>query len=193
MVASIQAERPYIADDLASLPDDGKRYEIIGGELFVSPAPAEPHQRASYRLLKLIGAHVDTNDLGLIYHAPFGVFLSDHDVLQPDILVVLKENRSRIQGIGIVGPPDLIVEIVSPSSTSIDRIRKRATYATFGVQEYWIVDPDDQTIHAQALVGQHYEPILFGDGLVRSTAIAGLVIDPAEVFAVPDWMPSADT
>ena len=82
------------------------------------------------------------------------------------------------------------MEIVSPSTSRIDRIRKAALYATFGVPEYWIADPDDQSILAQTLVGQHYEPIDSEDRLIRSTAIAGLVVDPVAVFAVPDWMPA---
>ena len=190
MVTQLHLERPYTAADLEAIEDDRNRYEIIGGELLVSPAPAEPHQRASSRLLRFISNHVEGQDLGLVYSAPFAVHLSEYDVPEPDIVVVLKENGARLKHDGVDGPPDLVVEIVSPSSSRIDRVRKAALYATFGVSEYWIADPDDGTILAQALVGQHYEPIGSEDGHVRLKAIAGLVIDPVAVFAVPDWMPA---
>lgn len=188
MVTQLQIDRPYTATDLVAIEDDRNRYEIIGGELIVSPAPAEPHQWASGNLFAMIRNHVLSNQLGRAYAAPFDVHLSEHDVVEPDIVVVLRDSQTRVEHDGILGPPDLVVEIVSPSSTRIDRVRKAATYATFGVPEYWIVDPDSQTILAQALVGQHYEPIVSEDGLVRSQAIAGLVVDPVAVFAIPDWL-----
>lgn len=188
MVTQLKLERPYTAADLAEIDDDRNRYEIIGGELIVSPSPTESHQWASGNLFALVRQHVMDNRIGLAYAAPFDVYLSEHDVVEPDIVVVLKEHRDRVHQHGIVGPPDLLVEIVSPSSFRVDRVRKAATYATFGVPEYWIADPDARSILALTLVGQHYEPIPSDDGLIHSRAVPGLVIDPPEVFAVPEWM-----
>jgi Uma2 family endonuclease len=85
-------------------------------------------------------------------------------------------------------PLDLIVEIVSPSSRGIDRVRKSALYATHGVSEYWIVDPDGESILAQELQDGAYREIRTDDGLIRSRVLEGLVIDPTEIFAMPDWM-----
>lgn len=190
MVTQLQLERPYTASDLAAIDDDHNRYEIIGGELIVSPSPSEGHQRASSRLLRFIATYVETREMGLVYSAPFDVHLGEHDIVEPDVFVVLEKSSSRITARGIVGPPDLIVEIVSPSSSRIDRIRKSALYATFGVPEYWIADPNNGTILAQTLVGQHYEPIVSDDGLVHSREISGMTIDPVEVFSIPDWVPA---
>ena len=189
MVATHPIQRPYTADDLAGMPEDGRRYEVIGGELLVSPSPTTRHQRISGRLYRRIETYVEDQDIGVAYAAAFDVHLGEHDIVQPDILVVLKANVSRLREVGMAGPPDLVIEIISPSSSGIDRIRKAATYATFGVPEYWIVDPDSETILAQALEGGRFRPVPSEDGPIRSVQIAGLVIDPAEVFAVPDWMP----
>ncbi len=188
MVAPVQTERPYTADDLASLPDDGKRYEVIGGELIMSPSPSRRHQLASSYLLRSIQTHLDTTDKGVVLAAPFDVHLGRNDVVQPDIVVVLTENSERLKEFGIVGPPDLIIEILSPSTARVDRIRKTATYATFGVPEYWLVDPEHHSILAQRLVEGLYLPIESRDGSIRSEVVAGLTIDPADVFAVPEWL-----
>jgi Uma2 family endonuclease len=193
MVATHQIERPYTAEDLAALPDDGRRYEIIGGELIVSPSPSERHQRVSTRLVRRIQSHVEDNDIGVAYTAPFDVHLGEHDIVEPDILVVLKENESRLRHFGVAGPPDLVIEIVSPSSSGIDRIRKAATYATFGVPEYWIVDPAAETILAQTLTEGRFRPIAHEDELIHSVQIVGLVIDPTEIFAIPAWMTLEDS
>lgn len=186
MVIQLQSERPYTAADLTEIEDDRNRYEVIGGELIVSPSPSARHQLASGRLFFFIQEFVSKFDLGLVFSAPLDVHLSEHDVVEPDILVILKENQDRLREF-VHGPPDLVIEIISPASSRNDRVRKSATYATFGVPEYWIVDPDQQSILAQALVGQHYEPIESGDELVRSRVIPGLVIDPADIFSIPDW------
>jgi Uma2 family endonuclease len=86
---------------------------------------------------------------------------------------------------GIDGAPDIVIEITSPSSQRMDRIRKSATYATFGVPEYWIVDPETETILVQVLVDGRYQPSVGGDGSVRSVQLPDLVLDPSDVFAQP--------
>ena len=90
------------------------------------------------------------------------------------------------------GSPDLVIEIVAPSSAEIDRVRKAATYATFGVPEYWVVNPEAKTIQLHALSGGRYRPIVSRDGLIRSMQVEGLVIDPVEVFLVPSWLKTGD-
>jgi len=98
------------------------------------------------------------------------------------------QNAARIKDYGVVGAPDLVIAIVSPSSAKIDRIRKAATYATFGVPEYWIVDPETATILPRSLKEGRYRPFSDEDGRIRSVQIKGLVIDPADIFAVPKWL-----
>lgn len=188
MATAIHLERPLIADDLAGMPDDGRRYEIVGGELIVSPSPSQRHQNASTNLLFMIRHHLGQTGSGMVFAAPFDVRLGSHDIVQPDLLVVLERNRPYLRHDGVSGAPDLVIEIVSPASMRIDRVRKAAIYATFGVPEYWIVDPDARTILAQSLENGQYQPLTSDDGLVHSRVVTGMAVDPVEVFAMPDWM-----
>ncbi|MCC6943481.1 MAG: Uma2 family endonuclease [Thermomicrobiales bacterium] len=183
-----QAERPFTFKDWLGLPEDFFRYEILAGELIVSRTPSLLHQHAVGNLLYALHSHLKAIDSGVVY-SYLGVKLGEYDVVIPDLVAVLHQHSFRIQEVGIIGPPDLIAEVVAPETSWNDRVRKAATYARFGVAEYWLVDPDRQTIEAQTLVGQRYEPIAAVDGLIRSRAISGLVINPAEVFAGTDWMP----
>jgi Uma2 family endonuclease len=183
-----QAERPYTAEDLARMPDDGKRYEIIGGELIASPAPSTKHQWVSDALTAQIRVHGLQGRLGAAYFAPVDVRLGLHNIVQPDIVFVQRGNIRIVDDSGINGAPDLVIEIVSPSSRGRDRIRKSALYADSGVPEFWLVDPDTETILAQELREGRYHPIPSEDGLIRSKVLDGLVIDPREIFAEPEWM-----
>src|SRR5688572_627283 len=109
MVMIRQAERPYTADDLAEMPDDGRRYEVLGGELIVSPSPSERHQSVLTELLASLRAFIREHRLGKVYPAPFDVSFDEYNILQPDLIVVLKQHRDRILSNGIAGPPDLVV------------------------------------------------------------------------------------
>ncbi len=187
MIAMRQLERPYTIDDVADLPDDGRRYEIIGGELFVTPSPSSKHQLASTRLQLLIGSFLAERSIGEVFTAPYDVVFSMYDVLEPDLLVILNDQADIFTEAHVVGPPALVIEIISPSSRAIDRVRKSATYATYGVPEYWIVDPDNQTIVAQSLVDGVFQPIENDDELVHSRSVPDLVIESGKVFAPPAW------
>lgn len=133
---------PYTYRDYLSLPDDGKRYELIGGDLFVSPAPRPFHQAVSGRLLYALMTTLQEPGIALVFHAPIDVVLGDNDVLQPDLVVVRCERAGIVRENAIHGPPDLVIEILSPRGGDRDRYIKRAIYARHGVPEYWIVDPD---------------------------------------------------
>lgn len=185
MTAVLQLERPYTVEDLAGIPDDGRRYEVIGGELVVSPAPSTKHQRASFRLSRILGDYLERMGGGEAFAAPIDVVLGKHDIVQPDLVVVLHRHAGRVTAVGIDGAPDIVIEITSPSSQRMDRIRKSATYATFGVPEYWIVDPETETILVQALVDGRYQPLASRDGIIRSAQLPDLVIDPRDLFALP--------
>ncbi|MBX3072177.1 MAG: Uma2 family endonuclease [Thermomicrobiales bacterium] len=187
MTAVLQLERPYTVDDLKDLPEDGMRYEIIGGELIVSPSPSTKHQRASMNLSLLVAGYVRQRGIGEVFAAPYDVVLGTHNVLEPDLLVILNEQADLVTDAHIVGAPALVIEIISPSSRSIDRVRKSATYADHGVQEYWIVDPDTESVLAQKLVNGVYQPIPPTAGLIHSEVVAGLFVDPGAVFAPPTW------
>jgi Uma2 family endonuclease len=129
-------------EDYCLLPNDGKRYEIIEGELFVSPSPVEAHQRFVTNLAIILGGFVKRQPLGTIYVAPFDVVFSRFDVVEPDLLYVSKERASVVGPANVQGPPDLVVEVLSESTERTDRTTKLKLYARFGVKEYWILDPD---------------------------------------------------
>jgi Uma2 family endonuclease len=176
--------RPLTYDDLCQMPDDSNRYEIIGGELIVSPSPIRAHQKVSLRLTLLIAQYVADYELGEVYAAPVDVQLSPHNVVQPDLLFI-RQNRIGIYGPTgpVEGAPDLVVEIISRSSRTMDQVRKSALYADFGVPEYWLVDPEKRDVQILILDQGQYEPVDAIDGRFSSTVIPGLVVDPAALFA----------
>jgi Uma2 family endonuclease len=133
-------------EDYVGLPDDGRRYEIIDGELEVSPAPAPRHQGVSRNLVVLLHGHVQARGLGTIYYAPIDVILARDSIVQPDLVFVAAARESIVTERAIEGPPDLVVEILSPWSDRRDRVTKAELYARYGVRHYWIVDPVARTL-----------------------------------------------
>jgi Uma2 family endonuclease len=143
-------------DDFWSLPDDGNRYEIIDGKLYVTPAPAMRHQLVSARLLIILHQHVISARIGFVFHAPTAVILGPHRQVQPDLLFISRERTKLVKSKEVDGAPDLAVEIVSPSSKKTDRVVKSAAYADSGIPWYWIVDPDERTIEEYQLENGQY-------------------------------------
>ena len=144
-------------DEYARLPDDGNRYEVIDGEVLVTPAPSTDHQYVLSRLLRALDDYVDRER--------FGVVLPDVDVLfvtgqflRPDLVVVPRSAREGVTSRGIEVPPALMVEILSPSSRSIDRVKKPRRYADFGVPEYWVVDPEAKCVWVWRFAAGATEP-----------------------------------
>jgi len=135
----------FTYDDYLLLPED-KRHEILDGEVYVVPAPNTKHQTVGLNLKLAICRPVKENGLGRVFDAPYDVVLSEDNVVQPDILFVRKERLAIIGSANLQGAPDLVIEILSPGTRSRDLEVKRKIYARFGVQEYWIVDPDAETI-----------------------------------------------
>lgn len=127
------------ADDFFNLPDDGKLYELLAGELYVNPTPSWQHQHVAKWLFETFFRFFEEKDLGEVYFAPLGVVLGPYDVAEPDLLVV--GDRSQLSQRGVEGAPLLAVEILSPSGIRHDRVTKAARYLTLGVVHYWIVDP----------------------------------------------------
>ncbi len=150
--------------DWLQYPDDGKLYELIGGELHVTPAPNTRHQRLARNLARHLDSHLVETGRGELFFAPIGVKLSDEDVVEPDLVVVLAEHAERIGRQTIEGPPDLVVEILSPGSAGRDLTTKRDLYARFGIPEYWIVDPESESVEVLTLKGGAYSR----DGLYRA-------------------------
>lgn len=171
------------ADELEQFPDDGKRREIIAGELYVSPAPTRDHQELSGHLYVLLYEAVVNTGLGHVYFAPVDVRFSERDQVQPDLLVIQQERLDIYQGHIVFGAPDIIVEILSPSNRSVDLTEKHRLYAEHGVPEYWILDPDARTFQMLTLADGRYVPVTPERGLLRSTVIPDLAVDQAELFA----------
>ena len=133
--------------DAQLMPEDGKRYEAIDGELYVTPAPSRRHQRISFNLERELLRLLEDPGHGWIYHAPLGVeFPETEEGVQPDILFVSRAHADRLVDEGIRGAPDLVVEILSPSTGERDRTIKRKLYERQGVGQYWLVDPDDESV-----------------------------------------------
>ena len=158
----------FPAVDIWDSPDDGNRYEVIEGELVMSPPPAERHQRGLFALSLVLGQPVKEHRLGRVYFAPIGVVLSVEDGLQPDLVYVSNERAGIITERGIEGAPDLVVEVLSPSTRARDRGLKMRRYAAAGIPNYWMLDP----------VSGNLEAYLLGEG--------GYALDqscaPSEVF-----------
>src|SRR5437879_2096182 len=128
-------------DDYVGLPNDGKRYEILDGELDVSPAPGSRHQIASINLSTILNLFVRQHRLGRVLEAPTDVILAPTTIVQPDILFVRAERVSIITERAVEGSPNLVVEILSTGTARQHRTTKAALYARFSIPHYWIVDP----------------------------------------------------
>jgi Uma2 family endonuclease len=142
----------WTAADWAQLPhDDGNRYEIIDGVLYVSTAPSARHQRVIRKIVLACFAQIDAHDLGMTLWSPIGVFMPGAQPLQPDLLVIRKDDFDMIDDRRINGVPALVVEVLSPSNAEYEHEVKRAAYARAGVLEYWIVRPEehDTLVHSQ--------------------------------------------
>lgn len=133
-------------DDYAALPNDGKRYEIIEGDIFVSPAPKPNHQNTIGNLFGILYIYLQTHPIGKLYLAPIDLILSPINVIQPDMLFLSKEKYHLISDRSIEGPPDLIVEVLSPTTEKIDRTTKSRLYARFGVTHYWLINPTEKRL-----------------------------------------------
>jgi Uma2 family endonuclease len=133
--------------DLLALPDDLLRHELIDGEHIVSPAPNSRHQLTVGNLYFHLRAHLELHPVGVAFLSPFDVLLSEHDMVEPDLLYLSTERRRRqLNERRLVGPPDLAVEVLSPSSRAIDEQRKLHLYERFGVPEYWLIDPEREAM-----------------------------------------------
>jgi Uma2 family endonuclease len=140
-------------EDYVLLPNDRNRYEILEGELSVTPAPSTKHQSASANLFKLLSRHIDDRNLGKLFYAPIDLILDPSTILQPDLLFVFSAHQHIITERAIEGVPDLVVEILSPTTSRTDRVTKAQIYARHSVPVYWIVDPDEESIEIYLVEG----------------------------------------
>lgn len=176
MTTMPRAGKGLTVDDLADLPDDGWRYELLDGTLVVSAAPSVAHQRAQMRLILLLAAALP-DDLELMA-APLDVTLDDQTQLQPDLLVA---PRAQFTAGGLPGAPLLAVEILSPSTRLVDRTLKRARYEESGCPSYWVVDPAEPRLTAWELVDGAYVEVadVAGDETWAATAPYAVRLTPS--------------
>ncbi|GAB5520302.1 MAG: Uma2 family endonuclease [Rhodothermales bacterium] len=143
-------------EDYCALPEDGKRYEIIDGDLFMSPAPSFWHQRYLVRMLTSIGKYLELHPVGEVVVAPLDVILDEENIVQPDLIFISTAKSHLIVKRGLEGAPDLVVEVLSPSNRRRDEVAKRTLYERFGVEEYWMVDPEADTVRVHRLTDEGY-------------------------------------
>ncbi len=163
---------------------EGERYELIDGELIMAAAPNEAHQIVGAELGSLMHIFTKANALGRVIFAPYDVVLSETDVVQPDILFVSNERSYIRTPANIQGAPDLVVEIISPSSERRDWRDKRELYARHGVKEYWLIDPINRIIWLMLLRRGVLEIVgTYGEGdTVSSSALAGFSVKVDDLF-----------
>ena len=168
--------------DYTLLPEQDRR-ELIDGEFYEVPAPSIWHQDIVANLGMVLRGYVKANNLGKVLWAPCDLVLSEQDVVQPDLLFVSNERSELITKDNIRGGPDLVVEVLSPSTASRDRELKLSLYAANGVREYWIVDPDARTVQVLALArdGSH-SARTHDSGPVPSAVLPDLTVDVGEIF-----------
>ncbi len=173
-------------EDYLRFPDDGRRHELIDGEHLVTPAPTSRHQEICVELIARIRTHLRGQPVGKLYTSPIDVVLSDRDVVQPDVLFVSNERR-EIVGDRVNGAPDLLVEIVSPSTRRADHVTKRHLYDRAGVREYWIVDPEIEVVKVyrrsdNGTFPKVAEPSREGGGVLETPLLPGFALPLTDLF-----------
>lgn len=182
-VMSVRPATPWTYDDYVDFPDDGRRYEIVEGEIYVTPAANTHHQDIVGLVFRRIADHVEHHGGGRVFVAPYDVVLSPTNVVEPDVLFVADADTHRVTEANLQGPPTLAVEVLSDPRH--DRVRKRALYAKFGVKEYWIIDPIGERVEVYRLEGDRYPTptILEAGDTLTTDLLPALSIDVAALLA----------
>lgn len=181
---SVTEFRKMLFDD-----DDNFFYEIINGEMIQKSAPAPMHQRISRKLLVTIDKFVTEKKLGEVFQSPLDVYLDEYNKPQPDIIFISNERKHIITNDGIIGAPDLIIEIISPSSFTRDRIDKKNLYERMGVNEFWLVDAQNAAVEIYTIQNNRYElysAATIFEGELKSAFFEGLSINLADIFATAE-------
>lgn len=174
-------ERRLDYTDFAALPADGKRYEILDGRLHVTPSPTPAHQWVCGELQRQLGSYFHPQGRALVFPAPLDVILGQHDIAQPDVVVVA---RSLLSQRGVEGAPLLVVEVLSPSTSRRDRGTKAERYSALGIQHYWLVDPERHAVECRRLQDGAYVLEARGEGTAALAVpgFPGLTIELAALW-----------
>ncbi|CAB1083988.1 restriction endonuclease [Alkalispirochaeta odontotermitis] len=183
MATSVVENKSYTYEDYVSLPE-GSPYQLIGGDLIMVPAPAPYHQRISRKIEFLLLQYVENNDLGEIFYSPIDVYFSEEDTFQPDIIFILKERSGIIGETKIEGAPDLVIEILSPSTAYYDLGRKYMVYEKAGVKEYWLIHPDRKAVEVYINSGEKFQLSHTAEesGIVKSKLLDGFTAKLEDIF-----------
>jgi Uma2 family endonuclease len=176
-------KKKYTYEDYIKISDD-KRYELINGELVMTPSPVPNHQRISGKLEFVLRKFITENNLGEVFYAPCDVYLDNENVVQPDILFISKDRLDIIGEKNIKGAPDIVIEIISENSVYRDMVQKKKLYARFNVKEYWIVVPEEKEVEVYIPEGgvcQLYKTYTKVD-ILESPSLKGLKITLKEIF-----------
>lgn len=174
-------------EDYLGFPEDGNRHELIAGEHYVTPAPLTRHQRISMNLAASLYQHCQQTRAGLVLAAPTDVVFSENDVVQPDLLVITQARQSIVTRENVQGAPDFIIEILSHATRQRDERTKRTLYERFQVAEYWIIDPELETIKIFRLLEGRYTvhkelTTEQGRSEISTPSLPGFSITPQEIF-----------
>jgi Uma2 family endonuclease len=176
-------DRPLTHHDLDHTPDDGNRYEIIDGELYVSPFPSSSHQHIIARLLVLLDGYVRQRSLGMVFTSGLKVVLDEPTGVGPDVVFISQGRLDTLMADGFYGAPDLLVEVLS-SKPALDTLIKKKKYARSGVPHYWIVDPEKRALQAYRLEGDRYHLMaeVAGEAVFEPSLFPGLAISLADLW-----------
>ncbi len=179
------SQRRLTYADFRRFPDDGQRHELINGEHAVTASPNLRHQELSVRLVVALANFLDRNPAAVVFHAPLDCVFSFFDVVEPDVLVVTNDQREILTKRNVRGAPALVIEILSPDSSARDKRSKRALYERVGVKEYWVVDPDHDSIsvYRPEKPGRFRFPVTIAKGDHLTTPLLpGFSLDLAKFF-----------
>lgn len=181
----LKTKRLLTYEDYAGLTDD-TRYELLNGELYMVPSPNFYHQSFLRNLGVSLWHFVKENSLGLVFFAPFDVVLTDHDIVQPDIIFVSNERKAIVTEKNIKGAPDILIEILSPGTRERDLLFKKVLYARHGIKEYWIADPIEKNIEVMVLREGSFEThaIFLSEDHFESPSLPGFTPLLEEIFSV---------
>jgi len=187
-VSNARSSVKYAYEDLQAFPEgDGKRYEIIDGDLLVTPAPHSKHQLVLGNLYWWLRSYLEKNPVGKVLFAPADVVLSEVNVVEPDLLFLSNARRERLTRRNIQGAPDLVVEVLSESTRRTDEVRKRKLYESADVLEYWIVDPELETVKVYRKAGDRFgraEELSADAGdTITTPLLPGLALPVGKLFA----------
>jgi len=178
------ALKPITARDFMELPEGPPYYQLIEGDLYMSPSPAPFHQDIVGNIFYLLRRYLEKHRVGIVRSAPSDVRLTELNVYEPDVYFVSKSRKSILTKHGVEGAPNLVAEVLSPRTAKLDKGAKRAVYARAGVEELWIVDPEAKRVHVYRLGESADEPVgVYGvRQKFESPLFPGLKIPVAKVF-----------